>query len=136
MSTQVQPQPWHSGCSASPPRMEKTSGHRFDLPFAAVPANETERSTVIIPDAPKSGVRLKPASGPLQGLRQLARSAESLGLDPVAFELFFAVARLESGRRVEAVRSDLVETAETVPEMEARFYRAAAKSLASSLSLR
>ena len=86
----------------------------------------------IIPDAPPSGVRLNAFSAPLQRIRRLARRAESMGLDPVAFELLFVAARIESGRQVEVVRSELAETADCVPEDEARFYRRAARSLAAA----
>jgi len=67
-----------------------------------------------------------------QDVRQIARSAESLGFDPLAFELFFAAARLESGIPVETIRRELAETAASVPEHEARFYRRAVRSLATA----
>jgi hypothetical protein len=83
-----------------------------------------------IPEAPRSGVRLKSFSVPLERIRQIARRAESVGLDPIAFELFLAAARIESGKPVERARSELLETAHLVPEREARFYREAVRSLA------
>jgi hypothetical protein len=110
--------------------MEKTSAHGFGV----TPAEEAERARAIIPEAPGSGVRLKRASEPLRVIRQLARNAESLGLDPLAFELLFAAARIESGGPVDAVRSELAETAELVSELEARFYRRAVRSLAAAAS--
>jgi hypothetical protein len=93
---------------------------------------ESGSTPSIIPETPPSGVRLKAFSAPLQRIRQLARRAESVGLDLVAFELLFVTARIESGRQVEVVRSELSETADGVPETEARFYRGAARSLAAA----
>jgi hypothetical protein len=83
-----------------------------------------------IPEAPRSGVRLKAFSVPLERIRQLARRAESVGLDPIAFELLLAAAHIESGKQIERVRSELCETAHLVPAREARFYREAVRSLA------
>jgi hypothetical protein len=99
------------------------------------PSEDEPSLARVIPEAPRSGVRLKAAWDPLQRIRRLARNAESLGLDPVAFELLFAAVRIESGGAVDVVTSELAETAALVPEREARFYRRAARSLATATSI-
>jgi hypothetical protein len=109
---------------------KRASAHRFGVAPGRAPVEVARRPRLLIPEAPRSGVRLKSATEPLDSLRDLARRAERLGLEPLAFELFFAAARIESGRRVELVRSELAETAALVPRIEARFYRRAARSLA------
>ena len=110
------------------------AAHRFGGAPELAPLEEAPSATVIAPEAPTSSVRRKPAPEPLR-LRQLARRAESLGLDPLAFELLFASARIESGSRVDVVRSELAEIAKLVPEIEARFYRRAVRSLANAASI-
>jgi hypothetical protein len=108
--------------------MERNTARR-----AAVTVDEESGSTRSVNfKGPPSGVRLKAFSAPLQRIRQLARRAESVGLDLVAFELLFVAARIESGRQVEVVRSELSETADGMPEAEARFYRGAVRSLAAA----
>jgi hypothetical protein len=67
---------------------------------------------------------------PRHRVRELAREAERLGLDGVALDLFFAVARIEATGRMGAVRAELADTATTFAGTEARFYRRAARSLA------
>jgi hypothetical protein len=102
--------------------MERPTAREIDL-------TPPEDARMEIPEAPRSGVRLKSFSVPLDRLRQLARRAESVGLDPIAFELLLAAAHVESGKQIEVVRSELLETADFVPEREARFYREAVRSL-------
>jgi hypothetical protein len=115
--------------------MKDISAHRFgDAPDGA-PGEEEWPSGANVHDAPKSGVQRKQALEPLRRIRRLAQNAESLGLDPLAFELLFAAVRIESGSRVDAVRCELAETAEIVPELEARFYRRAVRTLATATSV-
>jgi len=119
--------------------MEKTSAQRSG---GCAPEAGAPRVRVRIPEPPRSGVRGKPApepthgtrpqQQPTHGIRQLARRAEALGLDPLAFELLFAAARLESGSPVDLVLGQLAETAAIVPAQEARFYRRAARTLATA----
>ncbi len=73
-----------------------------------------------------------PGSSTYRGhqVRELAREAERLGLDEVALDLFFAVARIEATGLACAVRAELVDTATTFAGTAARLYRRAARSLA------
>lgn len=94
---------------------------------------EDARRGRLVPAPPVSGVRSvrkSTSSECLLSLRQLARTAESLSLEPLAFELFFAAARIESTGKVELVRGQLEEIATLVLELEARFYRRAVRVLA------
>jgi hypothetical protein len=83
----------------------------------------------VIPRPPPSGARLRGAAPPSAALRALADKAESLGLQLVAFELFFVAARLDETGRIDLARRDLHATALEVSEQEAPFYRRAARAL-------
>ena len=90
----------------------------------------------VILKPPPSGVRLHVPPNPAEVLRSLARRAESLGLEPVALELFFAARRVESPERIDAVRRELEETALDAPPYEARLYRRSARVLARAVKSR
>jgi hypothetical protein len=62
-------------------------------------------------------------------MRKLARRAEALDFECVAFDLFFAVARLEANGRSSEVRAELAETATSVSGLRARFYWRAVRLL-------
>jgi hypothetical protein len=66
---------------------------------------------------------------PALRVRELARHAESLGLDGVALDLFFAVARIEATGHADAVRAELADTAKGLAGHEGRLYRRAVRLL-------
>jgi hypothetical protein len=95
------------------------------------PAPEFSDRRPIAPPPP-SGVRLRTPGNSCDRLRQLAHKAESLGMEPLAFELFFIAARVDATGRVDFACRELEQTAQEVPEEEARFYRRAVRMLDAS----
>lgn len=103
--------------------MHQASVHHF---HAAIDAGVSDA----IPQPPPSGVRLRDLPQPGVLLRNLALKAESLGLELLAFELFFVAAQLDATGRTDVARRDLEVALLEASEIEARFYRRAARALA------
>lgn len=117
-----------------------SSPHLQDSPSAAFAeggADDGDESTTTrAPPPPASGVRRSRPAPCLLGLRHLARNAEWLCLEALAFELFFAAVRIESTGEVGLVRADLEEISTFVTDTEARFYRRAVRMLTGMSSAR
>lgn len=105
---------------------------RADITNRDDPGDDDEPGRERAPSAPVSGVRTRQAPRAIRALRALARKAEWLSLEALAFELFFAAARIESSGDLGRVRGQIAELAASFTGVEARFYRRALHALASA----